>query len=224
MIEVTNYKKDGKKSGSVSLPDDLFSLPWNDELIHQVVTSIVKNSRTGNAHTKGRGEVSGGGKKPWRQKGTGRARAGSTRSPIWVGGGTTFGPSTEKKYVGKINKKMKAKAFFTVLSEKVRNNNLSFVEDFTLEKPSTKSALSFLKNVCGDDTDNKKNSCIIVTADNDSKVIKSFSNVFGVNTIGISSLGTKDALVAKKIVFINPEKTLEHLNKRGELAKNKKTI
>src|SRR5512135_3441222 len=92
------YNIQGKKAGSVELPESIFGVAWNDSLMHQVVTSMEDNARTNVAHTKGRGEVRGGGKKPWRQKGTGRARHGSIRSPIWVGGGVAHGPRNTKVF------------------------------------------------------------------------------------------------------------------------------
>src|SRR6202167_3095081 len=107
-MEAIIYNTQGKKSGSVDLPEAIFGIKWNDSLMHQVVTSMQDNARTNVAHTKGRGEVRGGGKKPWRQKGTGRARHGSIRSPIWKGGGVTHGPSKDKVYSVAIPKKMRA--------------------------------------------------------------------------------------------------------------------
>ena len=100
------YNKEGQSSGTINLDDQLFDLKWNADLVHQVVRSMESNARQSNADTKGRGDVRGGGKKPWRQKGTGRARHGSSRSPIWVGGGVAHGPTSEKNYDKKINKKM----------------------------------------------------------------------------------------------------------------------
>src|SRR3954467_5139183 len=109
-MESTVYNQKGKEVGKIQLAEQIFGLKWNADLVHQVVTSMESSARTNVAHTKNRGEVSGGGKKPWQQKGTGRARHGSIRSPIWVGGGVTHGPRKDKDYDRKINKKMKAKA------------------------------------------------------------------------------------------------------------------
>jgi len=110
------YNANGKKAGSVELPENVFGVAWNDALMHQVVTSMQDNARTPVAHAKTRGEVRGGGKKPWNQKGTGRARHGSTRSPIWKGGGVTHGPRNDKSYARTVPKKMRIKALTMALS------------------------------------------------------------------------------------------------------------
>src|SRR3954464_11371557 len=117
-MEAPIYNAEGKSAGKVDLPDVLFGQPWNPSLIHQVVTSMQDNARTNVAHVKGRGEVRGGGKKPWQQKGKGRARAGSIRSPIWRGGGITHGPTRDENFSRTIPKKMRAKALVIALSQK----------------------------------------------------------------------------------------------------------
>src|SRR3954468_2503145 len=122
------YNIQGKKAGTIELPESVFGVAWNDSLMHQVVTSMNSNSRTNVAHTKTRGEVRGGGKKPWKQKGTGRARHGSTRSPIWVGGGVAHGPRNDQNFSRKINKKVRAKALLTVLSRKYKDGEILFVD------------------------------------------------------------------------------------------------
>src|SRR5262249_46854734 len=136
--EATIFDIKGGKAGTVSLPAELFAAPWNADLVHQVVTGMQANARPTVANTKFRGEVSGGGKKPWKQKGTGRARHGSTRSPIWVGGGTTHGPRAEKVYAVKINKKMRSAALASVLSKKLADGEVIFVDSLAFSAPKTK--------------------------------------------------------------------------------------
>ena len=216
MIEVPIYKQDGNKAGVAQLPEYLFTLPWSDALVYQVVTGIASNQRSATAHTKGRSEVRGGGRKPWRQKGTDRARHGSIRSPLWVGGGVTFGPSKEKKYTKSINKKMRLKAFFVVLSQKARSDALAFVDDFTVEQPSTKTAAACVEKVCGGTADKKKNVCTVVFSERNDALQKSFANIQGVTTVALESFNTQDALRARTILFMDSVKTIDYLKQRGE--------
>ena len=139
-MEAPIYNSNGKKAGSINLPENIFGVTWNDALMHQVVTSMQDNARTPVAHTKGRGDVRGGGRKPWKQKGTGRARHSSIRSPIWKGGGVTHGPNKNTVFARTIPQKMRAKALFMALSRKLRDGQVVFVSSFDIEKPSTSSA------------------------------------------------------------------------------------
>ncbi|MEK7541363.1 MAG: 50S ribosomal protein L4 [Patescibacteria group bacterium] len=139
-MQVKVYNSAGEETGTMELPDGVFGVKWNADLVHQVVTAYAANRRRGTAHAKTRGEVRGGGKKPWRQKGTGRARHGSIRSPIWKGGGVTHGPRSEKDYTQKINKKMARRALYATLSAKVRDHEVVVVDDLKFEAPKTKLA------------------------------------------------------------------------------------
>ncbi len=134
------YNQSAEEIGTTELPDAVFGLKWNPDLVHQVVTSYAANRRAGTAHAKTRGEVRGGGKKPWRQKGTGRARHGSIRSPIWKGGGVTHGPRKEKDYSKKINKKMARKALLTVFSAKARDGEIAVMDTMAFPEGKTKHA------------------------------------------------------------------------------------
>lgn len=136
-VKLDVYNQEGKKTGSQEVPETVFGLPQNDALVHQVYISKLANTRRPYAHTKTRGEVRGGGRKPWRQKGTGRARHGSTRSPIWVGGGVTFGPRNDRVFTKKVNKKMNRKAIVTALSAKAAAGNIYIIE--SLEYPELKT-------------------------------------------------------------------------------------
>lgn len=141
-MEAPLYNQEGSKVGTVALPDSLFGIKWNPNLVHEVVEMMRSSRRIPTAHVKGRGEVRGGGKKPWAQKGTGRARHGSTRSPLWVGGGVTHGPTKERNFTKKINKNVKKKALAAVLSRKLKEGEVIFVDDFHFSEPKTKIAAS----------------------------------------------------------------------------------
>lgn len=145
-MEVDVYNQDGKKTGTAELSASVFGLPWNAGLAHQVLIGQAANRRQPVAHAKGRGEVRGGGRKPWRQKGTGRARHGSIRSPIWKGGGVTHGPTKERIFKKKVNKKMAAKALAMVLSAKVRDKELLIVDDLVPRLFKTKDAARMFEN------------------------------------------------------------------------------
>ena len=146
-MKVAIYNQQGVKAGTAELPDSVFGLKWNADLVQQVVTSQAANMRRGTAHAKDRAQVRGGGRKPWRQKGTGRARHGSIRSPIWKGGGVTHGPLKEKNYKRKINKKMAKKALYTVLSAKARDNEVIVLDELKFAEPKTKLGAKLFKDL-----------------------------------------------------------------------------
>lgn len=146
-MTVETYNTKGEKAGTVELPDKIFGMKWNSALVRQVYDGEMANKRRPWAHTKTRGEVRGGGKKPWRQKGTGRARHGSTRSPIWIGGGVAHGPRNERDYSVKINKKMRRAAVFSLLSRKTKDKELVIFDAFRLSRPKTKEVFSIFKNL-----------------------------------------------------------------------------
>jgi large subunit ribosomal protein L4 len=149
-MKIDIYNQKGEVTGNATLPKDIFEVEFNADLVHQVAVSLSANKRQISAHTKNRGEVRGGGKKPWRQKGTGRSRHGSIRSPLWKGGGATFGPRTERIFEREIPKKMRRKALFMVLSDKAKNNQLVVLDKIELEKGKTKEmAASLAKLPCG---------------------------------------------------------------------------
>ena len=174
-METTIYTKEGKAKGKISLPEEVFGVKWNADLVHEVLASLSTSKRMSTAHTKHRGEVRGGGKKPWQQKGTGRARHGSIRSPLWVGGGVAHGPRNEKNFDRKVNKKAKAKAIAVILSAKLKDGELIFVDSFGMNAPKTKDAVSFITNlgkVSGLEriSTKKTNAALIATAEKDTNV------------------------------------------------------
>ena len=174
------------------------------------------NSRTNIAHTKTRGEVSGTGKKPWQQKGTGRARHGSRRSPIWVGGGVAHGPRNDKNFSRKINRKTKTKALFTILSKKFKDGEILFVDTFSFTAPKTKEAKDVLVSLAKvsnvkDLLMKRKNSTYIAMSSKNVPVEKSFSNLGNVLVDEIRNINPVDLMKYKYVVFTNPEKGLPQI-------------
>ena len=144
-MKVDTYNIKGEKAGTTELPERIFGVVWKPALVKQVYDGEMANRRKPWAHTKTRGEVRGGGRKPWRQKGTGRARHGSTRSPLWSGGGVTHGPRNERNYAVKINKKMRRGALLSLLSRKLKDKELIVLDEFKISHPKTKEAFSIFK-------------------------------------------------------------------------------
>lgn len=211
----------------VQLPEAVFNVSWNSDLVHQVVTAMQANARTPIAHTKDRSDVSGGGKKPWRQKGTGRARHGSIRSPIWVGGGVAHGPRNDKNYSQKINKKMRAKALYTTLSQKFRDNEIIFIDDLILQAPKTKEAKQVLLNLAkvkGFETlaTKRNNTALIALESNNGDTIRSFQNLGHVLTTLAQDMNPARLLTYKYLIVTNPEKVVAAWTERIRSKKDKK--
>ncbi|MDP2864491.1 MAG: 50S ribosomal protein L4 [bacterium] len=195
-MKITIYNQEGKGIGTTILPKEIFDVKLNPDLVHQVVVSQMAIRRKVIAHTKTRAEVRGGGKKPWRQKGTGRARAGSIRSPIWRGGGVTFGPTTEKVFKKRIPKKMRRKALFMVLSAKAKENLLLVLDNLKIEKPKTKSMEEILDKLFL-----KKGSGLVVLPRMDKNIIKATKNIPRVSTVQAKDLNVLDLLCYKYIMI-----------------------
>lgn len=217
-MEKTVYNQKGQESGKINLPETVFNLPWNADLVHQVVVSMQSSSRHSIAHTKTRGEVSGGGKKPWQQKGTGRARHGSTRSPIWVGGGIAHGPRSDKNYDRKVNKKAKTKALYTILSQKLRDNEILFVEPISFTVPKAKEAKSTLiafSKIKGFEklATKPKNVAVITVHKKSPDVVKSFKNFGNLEIEEFRTINPVSVLNHKYIVITNPKEALKTLEK-----------
>ena len=192
---VKYYDQQGKELGQTRLPAEIFGIKINQDLVHQVAVSQMANRRQISANTKGRGEVSGGGKKPWRQKGTGRARHGSTRSPIWRHGGVAFGPTSERVFKQKINKKMKRRALLMVLSEKAKNNFLVLLDKLDMEGPRTKLMRGILGKLP------ISGSCLIALPLMSKNIILSARNIPGVNTAQAKDLNVLDLLNFKYLLM-----------------------
>lgn len=212
-MESPIYNAQGKKTGSITLPEHIFGLQWNDSLMHQVVTSMQANARTPVAHTKGRAEVRGGGKKPWQQKGTGRARHSSIRSPIWRGGGVTHGPRSEKKYSRAIPRGMRAKALFVALSRKLADGEILFVDSFGIDTPKTALAaktLSTFSKISGFEklATKKKNAALVAFSEKNEALTKSFRNLGNVACVDVRSLNPVSVLGATYLIIENPEAAL----------------
>ncbi len=215
-MEAIVYNKNGKESAKITLDDKVFGVNWNADLVHQVATAMMSNRRAGTAHTKDRSEVSGTGKKPWKQKGTGRARHGSKRSPIWVGGGVAHGPRSDKNYSKKLSKKMKAKALYTVLSQKLRDGQILFVDSLKQDVIKTKDAvqaLQSLSQVSGFErlAGSPKKVVHIAFQENNEVVRKSYNNIPYVDMDEVRNLNVLDILNHQYVVIENPESSLKVL-------------
>jgi len=210
-LNIRVYNQEGEEVSELNLNEAIFGLPWNADLIHQVVRVALANKRQVLASTKDRREVSGGGRKPWRQKGTGRARHGSIRSPLWKGGGITFGPTKERNFKLKINKKMARKGFLTVLSAKTGDGELLVLDDLKLSAPKTKEMAKIIKNF-----PQVKNSLLILSDKNEG-IKKAGRNLPNLNITNMDSLNILDILKYKHLIFTKDG--IEHLNKKYGTAK-----
>jgi len=218
------YNIEGKKAGSVELPESIFGVAWNDSLMHQVVTSMQDNARTHVAHAKDRGEVRGGGIKPWKQKGTGRARHGSIRSPIWRHGGVTHGPRNEKVFARAIPKKMRAKALFMALSRKLKDGQVIFVDSFGFSAPKTATAkkmFTALSGVSGFEriSSKKKNAALVAIPEMTDASKKSFSNLGNVSCMKVTDLNPLAVLGSTYLVIENPEAAIKLVEARTKAKK-----
>lgn len=218
-LEATIWNGKGEKAGSITLPAELFGVRWNSDLVHQVVVGMQANARPITAHTKFRGEVSGGGKKPWKQKGTGRARHGSTRSPIWKGGGVTHGPRAEKVYAVKINRKMRAAALAVVLSRKLRDGQVIFVDSLDFKVPATKDAKAMLVALAKGSgalelATKRKNAAVVAYAKKNETSEKSFRNIGSLTLEEVRNLNPVDLVTKKFLVIENPAESLAVLSAR----------
>jgi len=219
-MEVKIYNQKGISTGTIKLPPKVFAVKWRADLVHQVVEGMRSNKRAGTADTKDRGEVRGGGKKPWKQKGTGRARHGSSRSPIWVGGGVTHGPLSVKNYKRKISKKMRAEALFSVLSKKIKDNEILFIDSLNLSEIKTKNALEIMKNLSKISgfrplANSKKPRALTALYERNQKTEKSFRNLPQLKIAFLKNLNPVDVLNHQYLLIENPKESIKFLESRG---------
>ncbi len=203
-IKAQVYNQKGEKVEDINLSDHIFGVEIKKDLVHQAATTQMGNQRQVLAHTKTRSEVRGGGRKPWRQKGTGRARAGTNRSPIWIGGGITFGPTKDRNFKKDINKKMKRKALFMALSDKLNNKNLVILDNLQVKEYKTKAMDQTLatieKKIIKTDQASKR-SLLIILPETEDKVAKSGRNLVGVKIINSDNINILDLLKYKNVIF-----------------------
>jgi len=220
-MKATIYNIKGAEAGNIDLPEALFGAKRNDALVRQVVLAMQANARPTVAHTKDRGEVRGGGRKPWKQKGTGRARHGSIRSPIWRGGGVTHGPLKEKDYSQKINRKMRGKAVAIVLSQKMKDGKVLFVDSLSLSNPKTKDAKAALLGLgkikgFGEVATRRNNAALILTAKKDEAAMKSFRNMGNVMVDEARNANPVELMKYRYVILADAEASVKALASRIE--------
>ena len=193
MANVSVYNMEGKEVGTIELNDAVFGVEVNEHLVHMAVVQQLANNRQGTQKAKTRSEVSGGGRKPWRQKGTGHARQGSTRAPQWTHGGVVFAP-VPRDYSFKLNKKEKRAALKSALTSKVQGSSLIVVDELKFDEIKTKNFANVMNNL-------KVEKGLVVIADNDTNVVMSARNVADVDTTLVNTINVYDVMKAKTVVL-----------------------
>jgi len=200
-LKIKVYNQSVEAVKDLDLADKIFGVKANNELLHQAVITQMANTRQVLAHTLDRSEVRGGGKKPWKQKGTGRARVGSSRSPIWIGGGVTFGPTKDRNFKKKINQKMKQKALFMALSDKFVTNSLVIIDNLEFAEYKTKQFNTMLTNVEKKVLLNDRRNILIVNEASEEKAKYSSRNLEGVKVINLENINLVDLLNYKNLLL-----------------------
>lgn len=217
-IKLSVYNKKTELVSELKVPVKIFGVEANEVLVHQAMLAQMGNERQVIAHTKDRSEVRGGGRKPWRQKGTGRARAGSNRSPIWIGGGVTFGPRNIRNFKKNLNKKMRQKALFMVLSDRVKSKALMVIDGLKAEEYKTKKIADLVEkfeSTLINKSDNKKagkRSVLLINDKADEKIKISTRNLEGVKLINIDNINILDLLSYQSLIITS--KSIEKLGKQ----------
>ncbi len=217
-MKIDIYNSIGEKTGQAQLPKEIFGKETNSDLVYQAVVSMQSNKRQVIAHTKDRSEVRGGGKKPWRQKGTGRARHGSSRSPIWIGGGVTLGPTNRRNFKKEVPKKIKKAALFSILSDKAKNQEILIVDNFNITEPKTKIIRKTLVNLLNKVYPDKKKknraleSVLIISDKKDDKLIRAVRNIPKVKITEVRNLNILDVISSQHLIFLQDSiKTMKDL-------------
>ncbi|KKR08526.1 MAG: 50S ribosomal protein L4 [Parcubacteria group bacterium GW2011_GWC2_39_14] len=195
MVKAKLYNKEGQEKGEVQLNPKIFEIEANEILVKQAIEAVLANRRLVIADTKNRGEVRGGGKKPWNQKGTGRARHGSIRSPLWRGGGVTFGPNTDRNFTKKINKKVRTTALLMALSDKVKNEKTIVIDELNAATGKTKELSQALKGM-------KFNRGLIVLPKMEKNLVRALNNLPRIELIAANSLNVYDVVKAYRVLFV----------------------
>ncbi len=202
-MEQKVYSIKGEEVRTIELADSVFNVDVSDALIYYAIVNEQANNRVGTACTKTRAEVKGTSRKPWKQKGTGRARAGRRRSPLWVGGGIIFGPKP-RDYSFSLPRKVKKAAYRSLLSLKVKENKLKIVEDFTVESGKTKDLISILKNLVPEERS------VLILKDNDSMIRRAGANIPWLTLLSFDRLNANDLLYGKNVIVL--ETAAQNLN------------
>lgn len=210
--------------GEVDLPKDVFDVPMNNDLLAQAIRVLRARARRPWAHTKNRGDVRGGGKKPWAQKGTGRARHGSSRSPIWRGGGVTFGPRRERGYQLDLPETMRKKALAVALSAKVRDNEVAVLDELALEVPKTRAMAQSLQKISreafGSQRTKKMQTLVVALSEKDQDVARATKNIPYARSVLAKDLTVLDLLSARYLVF--PKSAISIFEQRVQRRKKSK--
>jgi len=203
------YNSTGAIVGTIDASDRVFDVKWNGDLMRQVLNTYEANERRPLAHTKGRGEVSGGGKKPWKQKGTGRARVGSNRSPIWRKGGITHGPTKDKDYHKSLPKKMARKATIMALSQKLRDHELKFINEMEYAEAKTKTTATLLRPFADL---RKKNQLLVIVSERKEALDRSLNNIKAADWVLASDLNAKKLIGHRNIIVLQDALALMEKN------------
>lgn len=210
-METTVYNQQGEKVGTYDLPERVFGVPLKESVVHHAMRVQLGNARNVIAHTKDRSEVSGGGKKPWRQKGTGRARHGSIRSPLWTGGGVTFGPRNDRNFSLKINKKQKHKALAMMLSSKVKAGKMAVLDMLALKEPKTKYMVDVLRAFTGILPEAATRKTLIIIAGTNANITRASRNLPHAKVLRADSLNVHDLLTYRYVIV--PKEAIETIEK-----------